>query len=77
MTLKLKPIIKEIMSILQKEGFEIKRMRGDHIVINRIPPLKRPIVLVNEKRLSNAVRNNLIKECKEEGINTDKLEDLF
>ncbi len=73
----LKPIIKEIMSILEKEGFEIKRIRGDHIIINREPPLRRPIVLVNEKRLSNAVRLNLIKELKEAGINTTKIEELF
>ena len=73
----LKPIIKEIMSILEKEGFKIKRIRGDHIIINREPPLRRPIVLVNEKRLSNAVRLNLIKELKEAGIDTTKIEELF
>ena len=52
-------------------------MRGDHIIVNKNPPLKRPIVLVNEKRLSNAVRLNLIKECKEAGIDIKELEELF
>ncbi len=65
------------MSILRKEGFEIKRMRGDHIIINRYPLLRRPIVLVNEKRLSNVVRKNLIKQCQEAGINIKELENLF
>ena len=65
------------MNILIKEGFEIQRIRGDHLVINREPSLTRPIVLVNEKRLSNAVRKNLIKQCQEIGIDTTKLEGLF
>ncbi len=52
-------------------------MKGDHIIINRNPSLKRPIVLVNEKRLSNAVRLNLLKECKESGIDIIKLKELF
>jgi len=67
----------EIDIIITPEGFEIKRMKGDHIIINKDPPLKRPIVLVNEKRLSNAVRKNLIKQCQEIGINTEELESLF
>ena len=52
-------------------------MKGDHIIVNRNPPLKRPIVLVNEKRLSNAVRLNLLKECEEVGIKKREFEDIF
>jgi len=74
MSLRLKPIIKKIMSALKKHGFYIVRIKGDHIIINRNPSLKRPIVLVNVKKLSNAVRQNLIKECKEVGIETKELE---
>jgi hypothetical protein len=55
----------------------IKRMRGDHIVINGNPPLKRPIVLVNKKELSNAVRLNLLKECEEYGIRKEELSGIF
>jgi len=47
-------------------------MRGDHIKINRapgFPQLKRPIILVNEKKLSNKVRINLLNEAEESGIN--------
>ena len=68
------------MSVLRKHNLEIKRMRGDHIIINRqegLPSLKRPIVLVNEKRLSNAVRLNLIKECGEIGIKKEEFDDIF
>jgi hypothetical protein len=59
---------------------EIKRMKGDHIIINKqegFPSLKRPIVLVNEKRLSNAVRLNLLKECEEIGIKKEEFEGIF
>ena len=42
-----------------------------------LPPLRRPIVLVNEKRLSNAVRLNLIKECEEAGIKKEEFEGIF
>ena len=80
MSLKLTPIISEIISILKKHNLEIKRMKGDLIIINKIEgfqPLRRPIVLVNEKRLSNAVRLNLIKECEEIGINKEEFEDIF
>ncbi len=77
MGLKLKPVIKKIMNILQKYGFHIIRIRGDHIIINKNPPLKRPIVLVNEKRLSNAVRLNLLKECETCGINKEQFKDIF
>ncbi len=77
MAYKLKPIVQKIVNILKKEGIEIKRMKGDHIILNKNPSLKRPIVLVNVKKLSNAVRLNLIKECEEIGINTAELKDLF
>ncbi len=75
MAYRLTPIVSEIMSILKKYNIEIKRMKGDHIVINireGFPSLKRPIILVNEKRLSNAVRLNLIRECGEIGINKEE-----
>ena len=55
-------------------------MKGDHIIINKIegqPSLKRPIVLVNEKKLSNAVRLNLLKECEEIGIKKEEFEGIF
>ena len=68
------------MSILKKHNLEIKRIRGDHIIINRIddlPSLKRPIVLVNVKRLSNAVRLNLLKECEEAGIKREEFDGIF
>ena len=77
---RLTPIVSKIVSILRKHNLEIKRIRGDHIIINRIdslPPLKRPIVLVNEKRLSNAVRINLLKECEEADIKREEFEGMF
>ncbi|MEK6830009.1 MAG: hypothetical protein AABY15_07880 [Nanoarchaeota archaeon] len=77
---RLTPIVSEIVSILQKHNLEIKRIKGDHIIINRkenFPSLKRPIVLVNEKRLSNAVRLNLLKECEEVGIKRGEFEGIF
>ena len=80
MSFRLTPIISRIMSILKKHNLEIKRMKGDHIIINTqegMPSLKRPIVLVNEKRLSNAVRLNLIKDCEDIGIKKEELENLF
>ena len=80
MGLKLTPVISKIMAILRKHSLEIKRMRGDHIIINRkepLKPLRRPIVLVNEKRLSNAVRINLIKECEEAGIKREEFDGIF
>ncbi len=77
MSFRLKPVIKEIISILKKYGFYIVRMRGDHIIVNRNPPLRRPIVLVNEKRLSNAVRLNLLKECESCGINKKEFDEIF
>ena len=80
MTYRLTPIISEIMSILRKHNLDILRMRGDHIIINWIKPfpaLRRPIVLVNDKHLSNAVRLNLIRECKEIGIAEEEFEGIF
>jgi len=77
---RLTPVISKIISILKKHNLEIKRMRGDHIIINRaedLPQLRRPIVLVNEKRLSNAVRLNLIKECEEAGIKREEFGGIF
>ena len=77
---RLTPVVGKIIGILEKHGLEIIRMKGDHIIINRVKPLqplRRPIVLVNEKRLSNAVRLNLIKECEEIGIKREELEDIF
>ena len=77
MALRLKPVIKEIMTILRKYGFEIKRMKGDHIIVNREPSLRRPIVLVNVDKLSNKVRLNLLKECEEIGIDKKEFEGIF
>jgi len=77
MTLRLKPVIKQIMSILSQRGFYIVRMKGDHIVVNKEPPMKRPIILVNEKRLSNKVRQNLLKECEECGIKREEFDGIF
>ena len=80
MSHKLSPVINKIMKVLKKHNLEIKRMKGDHIIINRKEPLlklKRPIVLVNEKRLSNAVRLNLLKECEEIGIKKEEFEGIF
>jgi predicted RNA binding protein YcfA (HicA-like mRNA interferase family) len=74
---RLKPIVQKIINLLRKEGFEIQRFSGSHISINRNPPLKRPIVIPNKSPLSNAVRLNLIKELKEAGIDTQKIEELF
>lgn len=74
MSYRLYPVIKRIIKILRKHGFYIVRIRGDHIVINKNPPLPRPIILVNEKRLSNAVRLNLIKEC---GIDSEEFDEVF
>lgn len=77
---RLTPIVTKIISILKKHNLEIKRIRGDHIIVNRtegFPSLRRPIVLVNEKRLSNAVRLNLLKECEEIGIKKEEFEGIF
>ena len=71
-----KPIIKEVVSILEKQGFYVEHMRGDHIKINRNPPLRRPVILVNVKKPSNVVRQNLISNCREAGINEKVLKEL-
>jgi predicted RNA binding protein YcfA (HicA-like mRNA interferase family) len=62
---------------LIKEGFEIKRIRGSHIIINKRPPLNRSIVVPNKEKLSNVVRLNLIRELKENDINTEEIESLL
>ena len=49
-------------------------VKMDHIVVNKNPPLKRPIILVNLKKLSNAVRLNLIRESE---INEEEFEGIF
>ena len=77
MSYNLKPIISSIISRLKPYGFYIVRMRGDHIIVNRNPPLKRPIVLVNKKEISNAVRLNLIKECHEAGVPKEIFDNMF
>jgi len=80
MGFRLTPIVSKIMSILKRYDLEIKRMKGDHIIINKtkgLPSLKRPIVLVNDKRLSNAVRLNLLKECEDIGIKKEEFDGLF
>ena len=77
MTYNLKPLINKIINKLTPYGFYIVRMRGDHIIVNRNPPLKRPIVLVNKKEISNAVRLNLINECQEAGVPKETFEDIF
>lgn len=71
MKYRLTPVIKQIMSILNKHNLVIIKMEGDHIKINRpkgFPQIKRPIILVNDKQLSNKVRINLLNEAEEAGI---------
>jgi len=75
MRYRLTPIIKQIMSVLNRHNLEIIKIEGDHIKINRpkdYPQLKRPIILVNDKILSNRVRTNLLNEAEEAGINRDE-----
>ncbi len=76
MKYRLKPLVLKVVKILEKEGFKIERMRGDHIIINKDPPLRRPIVLVNVKRLSNVVRLNLLSTCREAGIGEETIKEL-
>ncbi len=64
------------MSILEKQGFFIEHMRGDHIKINTNPSLRRPIILVNVKKPTNIVRQNLISNCREAGISDEVLREL-
>jgi len=70
------PRINKVIKLLERNGFYVDRMRGDHIMINRHPPLSRPIVLVNVKKPSNAVRLNLLKECHEAGVDREIIEEL-
>ncbi len=72
----LKPLVQKVVSILRKEGFFIERMRGDHIIINKNPSLRRPIVLVNVKKPSNIVRQNLLSACYEAGIAKEIIQEL-
>jgi len=51
-------------------------MRGDHIIINKIPSLRRPIVLVNVKKPTNVVRQNLLSACHESGVSKDVVQEL-
>ncbi len=51
-------------------------MRGDHIIINKNPPLRRPIVLVNVKKPTNIVRQNLISAYHEAGVSKEIIEEL-
>ncbi|MDO8467540.1 MAG: hypothetical protein Q7S56_01155 [Nanoarchaeota archaeon] len=50
--------------------------RGDHIIINKNPSLRRPIVLVNVKTPTNIVRQNLIRACHEAGIREEIIKEL-
>ncbi|MEK6908645.1 MAG: hypothetical protein AABX23_01185 [Nanoarchaeota archaeon] len=72
----LKPVVQKVVNILQKQGFFIERMRGDHIIVNKNPSLRRPIVLVNVKKPTNIVRQNLISACHEAGLNKEIIEEL-
>ncbi|MEK6825883.1 MAG: hypothetical protein AABY00_03795 [Nanoarchaeota archaeon] len=51
-------------------------MRGDHIIINKNPSLRRPIVLVNVKKPSNIVRQNLLSACYEVGLREEVIHEL-
>lgn len=77
MKYRLTPIVQKVMNVLRKYNFEILRMKGDHIKINKIPPMMRPIILVNVKKLSNKVRQNLINEAEVAGVPREELERLF
>ena len=72
----LKPVVQKVVNILQKQGFVVERMRGDHIIINKTPSLRRPIVLVNIKKPTNIVRQNLISACHEAGVSKEIIEEL-
>ena len=72
----LKPIVQKVVNILRKEGLFIERMRGDHIIINKIPSLRRPIVFVNVKKPSNIVRQSLLAACYEAGIRNNIIKEL-
>jgi len=76
MKYRLKPVVEKVVNILKKEGFFIERMRGDHIIINKTPSLRRPIVLVNVKKPSNIVRQNLLAGCHEAGVPKEIIQEL-
>ncbi len=77
MKYRLTPIIRQIMSVLNKHGFFIVKMEGDHIKVNKNPSLKRPIILVNVKELSNRVRKNLLDEAEEAGVSREEFRGIF
>ena len=70
------PIIRKVVNILEKQGFFVEHMRGDHIKINKNPSLRRPIILVNVKKPSNIVRQNLMSNCRESGMSEDIIKEL-
>jgi predicted RNA binding protein YcfA (HicA-like mRNA interferase family) len=72
----LKPVVQKVVNLLSKEGFFVDRMRGDHIIINKMPSLRRPIVLVNVKKPSNVVRQNLLSACHEAGVRQEIIQEL-
>lgn len=74
---KITPIVRKVMNVLSEYGFRIIKISGDHIKINKDPPLRRPLILVNNKQLSNKVRQNLIKGAEEGGVPRERLEKLF
>ena len=74
MKYRLKPQIQKIINVLKKHGFFILRIKGDHIIVNREPPLPRPIVIPNVKRISNVVRLNLLKES---GVDEEEFDGIF
>ena len=77
MKYRITPIITQIMSVLRHYGFYIVKMEGDHIKVNKNPPLRRPIILVNVKELSNRVRKNLLDEAEEAGVPREKFKGIF
>ncbi|MBI2452293.1 hypothetical protein HYV50_04435 [Candidatus Pacearchaeota archaeon] len=76
MKYRLKPVVQKVVNILKKEEFFIERMLGDHIIINKTPSLRRPIVLVNIKKPSNIVRQNLLSACYEAGVSKEVIKEL-
>jgi len=70
------PRVTKVINILEKEGFFVARMKGDHIIINKHPPLKRPIVITNVKKPSNVVRLNLLQVCHDTGIQSEKIKEI-
>ena len=76
MKFRLTPKVQQVINILKKEGFKITRIKGDHVIVNKEPKLRRPIVLVNVKKPSNVVRLNLLKACREINISEEIIEEL-